>query len=183
MKRLDLSSVRDPGAEHLDLADLVKQFVKMTDIVKHFSGETPVMNRIRCPFHHGHDRNMAIYPHGYKCYVCGESGDEIGFVMKLTGLDFIGAVREIDRAFGLGLPVRGEGAVDPALLREAAMRQEKRRQEELEERERQEDRELLWDVWCACDNALRNAQPNSEIYALAAKHIDYIGWLIDRQNL
>lgn len=164
-----------------DLADLVKQSVNMTDIVKQFSGETPVMNRIRCPFHNGHDRNLAIYRDGYRCYVCGVSGDAIGFVRGMTGLDFIGAVREIDRAFGLHLPVNGEGEYDTTLLREAALRRQKRREEELEEQERREDRDALWDAWCACDRALREEPPDSEAYALAAKNIDHIAYLIDSQ--
>lgn len=175
MKRIDLDQPK------LDLAEAVRNFVNMTDVVKQFSNETPVMNRIPCPFHHGHDRNMAIYPHGYKCYVCGASGDEISFVQGVTGLDFIGAVRQIDRAFGLGLPLQGEGRVDPALLREAALRAEKRRQEDLERQEREEDCDALWDAWCACDVALRTADPDSEQYAIAAKNIDYIGYLIDSQ--
>lgn len=165
----------------LDLAEAVRSFVNMTDVVKQFSNETPVMNRIPCPFHHGHDRNLAIYKDGYKCYVCGAHGDAISFVQGVTGLDFVGAVRQIDRAFGLGLPLQGEGRVDPSLLREAAARAEKRRQEELDAQERAEDYDLLWDAWCACDVALRTADPDSEQYAIAVKHIDYLNYLIDSQ--
>lgn len=179
MRQIDLSSVRDPDAEPLDLAEMVRASVSMADIVKQFSGETPVMGRIRCPFHHGHDRNLALYPNGYKCYVCGASGDLIGYVQAVTGLDFIGAVAEIDRAFGLGLPIRGEGAVDPALLREAALRQEKRRREKLAERERQEDYDLLLDTWTAADRALRELPAEDERHVTAAKTIDYIGYLLD----
>ena len=174
MKHIDLDAQSD-----IDLADEVKSRVTMEEIVAHYSGLKPLMHRVPCPFHNGKDRNLAIYRNGYKCYVCGASGDQIGYVQAVTGLDFIGAVRDIDRAFGLGLPLAGEGRVDPSLLREAALRAERRRLERLEEEEREEDRELLWDLWCLCDRTLREASPSDPRYAVAAKHIDYISYLID----
>lgn len=175
MKPIDLTTQR--GDDRIDLAEEVKSRITMVDIVAHFSGLKPIMNRVPCPFHNGHDRNLALYRNGYKCYVCGASGDIIGYVQAVTGMDFIGAVREIDRAFGLGLPLEGDGKVDPALVREAALRAAKRQRERMEEEEREEDRELVWDVWSLCDRVLREASPSDPRYAIAAKHIDYLTYL------
>lgn len=162
----------------IDYAAEIRERVSMTDIVTHYVG-TPIQNRIACPFHHGKDRNMAVYASGYKCYVCGESGDQVRFVQKLFGLDFMGAAERLNEDFRLGLPLRGSGAIDPALLREAAERAAKRRREELERREREEDAALFRDIWALCDRALREADPNSRAYELAAKNIDWVSHLID----
>lgn len=172
MKKLDLTD-----RPKLDYADIVNSSVNMTDIVKQYSGVNPVHNRIPCPFHNGKDRNLALYPHGYKCYVCGAKGDPIGYTQRVLGLDFMGAVGRINRDFGLGLPMPGEGRVDPVLLREAELRQDRRRLEALWGREREEDEELVWDTFCLADRALREAPPDSDRYAIAAKHIAWLEYL------
>lgn len=176
MKPIELPS-RD--YVNLDLAEEIKARVGMEEIAEHYCGVKPVMHRIPCPFHSGKDRNLALYRNGYKCYVCGAAGDQISFVRQLTGTDFVGAVRDIDRAFGLGLPLDGEGRADPVLLREAARRAERRRRERLEEQERDELRNLLWDVWALCDRVLRECGPEDPRWAAAARHIDWLAYLID----
>ena len=173
MRHIDISE-----RPRIDLAAEIRERVGMAEIAKHYAGETPVQNRIPCPFHNGRDRNLALYPEGYKCYVCGAHGDAVSFVRQLTGLDFIGAVKDIDRVFGLGLPIEGSGAISPALLREAASRALRRRMEDLSRQEEEEDLDLLWDAFALCDRALREAPPDSEQYALAAKNIDWVKHLI-----
>ena len=172
MKHIDTTE-----APRIDYAAEIRERVSMADIVTHYVG-TPLQNRIACPFHNGHDRNLAVYRNSYKCYVCGESGDQVRFVQNLYGLDFMGAVERLNEDFRLGLPLRGSVAIDPALLREARMREAKRRQEELDRQEGEEDLDLLWDTFALCDRAMLNAPPDSDAYALAARNIDWVKHLI-----
>jgi hypothetical protein len=51
--------------------------------------------RIPCPWHKGHDANMAVYQTGVKCFVCGASADPIKWVMEMEGLSFTSAVRKL----------------------------------------------------------------------------------------
>jgi hypothetical protein len=52
-----------------------------------------------CPLHGGEHRNFAINPeHGrFKCFVCGEGGDGIELWMRVRGVSFVDAVRELVR--------------------------------------------------------------------------------------
>ena len=50
-----------------------------------------------CPLHGGEHRNFAINPeHGrFKCFVCGEAGDGIELWIRVRGVSFADAVREL----------------------------------------------------------------------------------------
>lgn len=61
----------------------------------------------RCPFHRDGGRpNLHVYAGTgtWICYRCGARGDAIGFVERIEGLDFIGAVRLLERAASLAPP-------------------------------------------------------------------------------
>jgi hypothetical protein len=50
-----------------------------------------------CPFHDDHDPSLVVYPENnrWHCFGCGEGGDAIAFTMKLNGLDFKRAVKNL----------------------------------------------------------------------------------------
>lgn len=91
-----------------DYAEIIKRFVPMRDVAERYTGEPIRFNRMRCPIHHGKDRNLRIYPKSYYCWVCHAHGDVIQFVMSVLDLSFQDAMQRINADFGLGLPIGQE---------------------------------------------------------------------------
>lgn len=50
-----------------------------------------------CPFHDDKKPSMSVTGNIFHCFGCGEKGNTITFVMKMTGLDFVGAVKYINK--------------------------------------------------------------------------------------
>ena len=95
----------------VDYAEIIKRLVPMQDVAERYTGEPIRFNRMRCPIHHGKDRNLRIYPKSYYCWVYHAHGDVIQFVMSVLGLSFQDAMQRINEDFWLGLPI-GEGRPD-----------------------------------------------------------------------
>ena len=58
-----------------------------------------------CPFHADETPSFFVYPDGhYKCFGCGEYGDAIDFVMKLSGCSFKEALVELGITSGPATP-------------------------------------------------------------------------------
>lgn len=80
--------------EEADIVAVVGEFVKLKRVGNSFRGP--------CPFHHGKNNNFSVSPvGGYKCFVCGESGDVFTFVEKHLGLDFVEAVKWVGGRAGV----------------------------------------------------------------------------------
>lgn len=91
-----------------DYTEIIKRLVPMQDVAERYTGEPIRFNRMRCPIHHGKDRNLRIYPNSYYCWVCHAHGDVIQFVMTVLGLSFQDAMQRLNDDFGLGLPIGQE---------------------------------------------------------------------------
>ena len=89
----------------VDYAEIIKRLVPMRDVAERYTGEPIRFNRMRCPIHHGKDRNMRIYPKSYYCWVCHAHGDCIQFVMSVLGLSFQDAMKRLNEDFRLNLPI------------------------------------------------------------------------------
>jgi DNA primase len=77
-----VNRVRDEA----DIVAIVGEFVKLKRVGNSFRGP--------CPFHHGKNDNFSVTTKGgYKCFVCGESGDVFEFARKHLGFDFVEAVK------------------------------------------------------------------------------------------
>jgi DNA primase len=83
----------DRVREEADIVLVVGEFVKLKRVGNSFRGP--------CPFHHGKNANFSVTQHGYKCFVCGESGDVFTFVQKHLGLDFTEAVKWVGAKVGV----------------------------------------------------------------------------------
>lgn len=169
---------------HPNYADEIKSRVTMTDILNAY-GFHLVMGRMPCPFHNGKDRNFSVMRNrAYRCFVCGESGDQITFVERYFGLDFLNAVKKINDDFGLGLMIGADAqkqqtdeerrkAQQEATERLRRVEERKRRGEVL--RKRYDD---ALEAFASCDTILIRCQPISpssgisDVYAWAAKNID-----------
>ena len=91
-----------------DYTEIIKRLVPMQDVAERYTGEPIRFNRMRCPIHHGKDRNLRIYPKSFYCWVCHAHGDAIQFVMSVCCLSFQDAMQRINDDFGLGLPIGQE---------------------------------------------------------------------------
>lgn len=118
-----------------DYTEIIKRLVPMRDVAERYTGEPIRFNRMRCPIHHGKDRNLRIYPKSYYCWVCHAHGDVIQFVMSVLGLSFQDAMQRINADFGLGLPIGAEPS-DAELHRLAELNRK------IEEHRRLEDARL-----------------------------------------
>lgn len=92
----------------VDYAEIIKRLVPMQDVAERYTGEPIRFNRMRCPIHHGKDRNLRIYPKSYYCWVCHAHGDVIQFVMSVCGLSFQDAVKKLNADYDLHLPIGQE---------------------------------------------------------------------------
>jgi len=48
-----------------------------------------------CPFHKERTASFVVYPDGYKCFGCGESGNAIDYIMKTQNIAFKEAVKQL----------------------------------------------------------------------------------------
>jgi DNA primase len=80
--------------EEADIISIVGEYVKLKRVGNSSRGP--------CPFHHGKDNNFSVTANGgYKCFVCGESGDVFTFVQKHLGLDFVESVKLVGAKVGV----------------------------------------------------------------------------------
>ena len=86
------------------IASEIKGCVKMNELLQ-FYGLDVRRSRIKCPFHNGEDYNCGVKQDYVHCFVCGESADAVGFVMRYFGLSFKEATTKLNNDFNLGLPI------------------------------------------------------------------------------
>ncbi|MBF0401342.1 MAG: DNA primase [Magnetococcales bacterium] len=81
-----------------------------------------------CPFHGEKTPSFSVRPDQgfYKCFGCGVGGDVFDFLIRIRGIGFAEAVEELAAGAGLALPVQG--------------------QEDVEQRQRREERRQLLEV-------------------------------------
>lgn len=162
-----------------DYAAAIREAVTMDDVLSAYCPSLPRHGkRCPCPLHKGRDYNFSYNTHGYKCFVCGESGDVISFVKAVFGLpSMMDAMRRIDTDFRLNL------FADSVMDAEITARVQ-RNKAEAEERQRENEKQTaeyhrLLDKWIDLDRIRRTADPMSDEYAEAVKTIDAIGFALD----
>lgn len=167
-------------ADWADIAAEIREAVTMEDVICAYTPSVTVRNRrCPCPFHNGKDLNFSFTRTGYKCFVCGASGDVISYAKDILGLHSrVDAMKQLNKDFRLNLPINGTiSAIQSADL---ALKRAEREKKEKAHAEWEETYHLLWAEWIACDTAKRTADPESAEYANAVKRIDYIAYLIDQ---
>ena len=97
-------------ADWADIAQSIHDTVTMEDVIKFYlPGTNPRLHRIPCPIHNGKDYNFSYTRNGYKCFVCGASGDVISFVKDTQGCATrADAMRRMNSDLRLGLPIDAE---------------------------------------------------------------------------
>ena len=162
-----------------DIAATIHEAVTMDDVIRQYAPQLPTRNhRAPCPIHNGKDYNFSYTRNGYKCFVCGASGDVISFVKAVCELATrADAMKRISNDFGLNLSINSTlSAIQSANL---ALRRAEREKKDIEHKAWETEYNLLWDEWVRLDKAKRTADPDSDEYADAVKRIDYISYRID----
>lgn len=161
-------------------SDEIKDRVPLSEAMT-FYGIRLVMGRTQCPFHNGKDRNLSVKRDRFRCFVCGEHGDVITFVMKYFGLSFMDAMRKLNDDFGLMLPLdKKDQTVVFVQTPDQTEKQRKaqERKKRLEELQKRYDE--AFEAFAACDVIVTRLRPVSavgvagisEAYAWAVKNID-----------
>ena len=128
----------------IDVFKEVRERVSAEDAARHYGIEVK-HHKALCPFHSERTPSLSFKAGRYHCFGCGAGGDSIDFTSRLLSLDPLGAVRELNRAFALCLPLDREPTGEE---RRAA----RRRRESIEtrrefERWRAETLDLLTDAY------------------------------------
>src|SRR6478672_10931964 len=107
--------------------DFVEQVKSSVDIVK-VVGEYVRLRKAGgaryiglCPFHSEKTPSFGVSPvhQYYKCFGCGEGGDVLTFVMKIDGLSFFEALKQLAERNGIPIPKRQEYSDPETRLRAA----------------------------------------------------------------
>ena len=153
----------------------------MEDVLQQYGFPTARNGRIPCPLHNGKDNNFSYKGQYFKCFVCGEGGTVIDFVMKLFGLNFRQAVLRINSDFHLCLTSsKPDRAVRSAALE--ARREEQRREAQAEQNFRYMAAELHY--WQEAKDAFPPIRQDNDVYyhplyVTAVKRLPYIEYWLD----
>lgn len=89
----------------IDVFREVRERVTAEDVARHYGIEIDRHGKALCPFHRDRHPSMTFRHGRYRCWSCQASGSSIDLTAHLLSLDALGAVRELNHAFALCLPV------------------------------------------------------------------------------
>jgi len=92
-----MSSDIDEIKSKTDIIDLIGGYIKLTPAGANF--------KALCPFHNEKTPSMMVNPakQVWRCFGCGEGGDSFDFLMKIEGIDFVEAKKELAQKAGVVL--------------------------------------------------------------------------------
>ena len=170
---------RERKMEWRDIALAIRELVSSEQAIRFYRPDLDIRHRrCPCPIHHGKDYNFSLTDAGYKCFVCGSSGDVIALVKEVCELSTrADAMKQINRDFNLRLPI------DTEITHEQSAELKRRRDEA---KARQDARDAwetgytaLWDEWCRLDRQKRECDVGSPLWVEAAKNIDRVAYEIN----
>lgn len=111
-------------------SERIKGAVTVTDVISRYHQTGRYKGRTNCPFCPGERKDsLGFDTKAWHCFRCGASGDAIGFVERLFGLDFKAALKKLGEDFGIPLGEHLTPAERKAIAQAAA---ERKRQQEIE---------------------------------------------------
>ena len=86
--------------ERADIVDVVSEFVSLKKVGANYRG--------LCPFHNDHTPSFYVSParRTCHCFVCGEGGDSVGFIMKHEQMTYPDALRWLARRYNITIQER-----------------------------------------------------------------------------
>lgn len=158
----------------ISYTDQIKAAVTMPEVCAAYGIDVDRKGFCRCVFHAEKTGSMKIYKDGFKCFGCGEAGDQIDFVKKYFNLSFPDAQKKLNDDFRLGLPI-GE-RLTPDKQREAEKAAQERQRKALEEKQERKRLEAEYnsalDWWVYLDKVKRDNEAFSAEYAFAVKKLE-----------
>ena len=161
-----------------EAAEYIRASVTMPYVLSVYCPDLPRRHfRCPCPLHNGKDYNFSFTNIGYKCFVCGASGDVISFVKDIlrmsTRADAIRRINE-DLHLNIPLPWSAESKITESQLRNLKDRLRKAQ----EKRQAQEDWWRIYhyftDEWIKTDREISENEPMSYAWAAAVKRREYL---------
>jgi len=159
---MDWNYKREKKASAADIAEVIHDSVTIEDALHMYCpGVELKHHRCPCPIHNGKDYNFSYNAKGYKCFVCGASGDVISLVKEVCGLSTRGAaMQKICEDFRL--PVGFNAGLTP----EASKKVNKLREEAERKRREKEEWEARYqnafNEWIELDKVVLNTPWDSE---------------------
>lgn len=97
-----MNSIVEELKERIDIVELISQYVQLKKRGSNYFG--------LCPFHSEKTPSFSVNPQGgfFHCFGCGASGDAITFFMKIENLEFMDAVKELAKRYGITLNTKEE---------------------------------------------------------------------------
>lgn len=144
------------------IKDQIKQTLTLKEIVEFYIGNDVAYNgRYKCPFNKKEEHyNLEVKNKTWKCYSCGDSGDEIAFVQKLFNFNtYKEAVMQIAVDFNLDT----ECKKDPSYYLRINAIKEKRKKEEEEKIKFHNSEIELFDMLLSVENNLKNKIKDNNI--------------------
>ncbi|MCX7816954.1 MAG: DNA primase [Syntrophales bacterium] len=91
-------SILEEVRNRVNIEDVVSPYVTLKKAGKNLVG--------LCPFHRENKPSFTVNPEKqiFYCFGCGEGGDAINFLMRVNGVSFTEAIRELARITGVVLP-------------------------------------------------------------------------------
>jgi DNA primase len=104
----------DAVRERVDIAEIIQKHVRLERRRNGWWG--------LCPFHQEKSGSFHVIPerHMYYCFGCQEGGDVFRFLMRVEGVSFAEAVRELASAAGVEIPERELSPEERRALRQRA---------------------------------------------------------------
>lgn len=176
---MDWKYKRERKATWKEIAQVIRDSVTMEEVLRAYCPDLRIRhNRCPCPLHNGKDDNFSITAHGFKCFVCGASGDSIEFVKSYLGLPSrVDAMKRINADLRLRL------AIDECMSIEQDREIRARVEQAKAEREKEEawwdEYHRLLDEWIEYDKVRRTAAWESEEYKAAVTNIDRVAYELD----
>lgn len=168
---------REQKVEIGDVARAIREAVTVEEALSVYAPQYhPRNRRCPCPIHHGEDYNFSFTDHGFRCFVCGASGDVIDLVKAVCELATRGdAMKRINQDMRLNLPLVGEAATaqQSKEMRERKERAENRRQEIEAWNERYE---TLMDDWAEQDKIIHSETASPADKAAAHERMTIIDY-------
>lgn len=156
----------------VDSFQAVRERITAQEAAQHYGLEVNRAGFCCCPFHGEKTPSMKIFPddQGFYCFGCHKGGSVIDLVAELLGLDPLGAVRQLNDDFRLGLDL--DHKPDKKALQEAERRKETAATYERFQQWRQGFLNALNACIRTANRALNAGEPLTDAQAIAIREHD-----------
>lgn len=136
----------------------IKDSIPIKECMERYGVEFNSYEKCCCPFHKEKTPSLSLKENKFKCFGCGAGGDIYDFTMLYFNIGLYGAMKQLDRDFGLGLLDKELTPHQKRVIREEMRRRKSAQIIEKREKERKEK-----EYWDNCNEA-------SDLYMFLQDH-------------